>query len=571
MAFLQLISRLKGSRPRTHRPSISPRSPLVKSIRTLALWSLLAVMLLGRSSFGQSVLQGFVIETIADVHDAVAVAFTPNGQRMFVCTKGGLVRIVVDGQLLPVPFLNLSDEVDGRGDKGLLGIDVHPDFEQNGYVFLLYVVDATPGAPILFNETPSLGRVVRYTAQGNTADPASRTVLLGHEASASDGFIICFNSHATGTVKFGLDGSLFVGSGDGAHWDFVDHGQDVTEFDPQCAALFGEENDIGSWRAQNTASLAGKILRLDPETGEGLSDNPDFDGDPSTVVSKTWVRGLRNPYRFAVRPGSDGPGTLYIGDVGGVLFEEMNVALGGENFGWPCYEGAPPSSDFLNDSVIGPLCQGLSSASITEPLIYWDHSDPAIGGFTGNCASGMVFYAGNRYPPRYQGACFFADYVEDWIKVAFVNANNVLLGVEDFVEGLDRPVDLATCPVSGDLVYVSLAGSVGRISFVGENVVPGDCNADGVLDISDGTCALGVLFTGEPAVFPCGDGSSTDPANITLMDWQSVGAGGGDLDISDAIGLLRFLFLGEIAHPLAVPGLEREECVLIPDCPTSCQ
>ena len=107
--------------------------------------------------------------------------------------------------------------------------------------------------------------------------------------------------------------------------------------------------------------------------------------------------------------------------------------------------------------------------------------------------------------------------------------------------------------------------------FDSPTLVPGDCNADGVLDISDGACALGVLFTGMPAVFPCGDGSSTDPANITLMDWQSVGAGGGDLDISDAIGLLRFLFLGEIAHPLAVPGLERSECVFIPDCPNNCQ
>lgn len=93
--------------------------------------------------------------------------------------------------------------------------------------------------------------------------------------------------------------------------------------------------------------------------------------------------------------------------------------------------------------------------------------------------------------------------------------------------------------------------------------VPGDCNKDGILDISDASCALGVLFTGSPfAFFPCGDGSTTDLGNIALMDWQSDGA----VDLSDVIGMLQFLFAGTDAHPLAVLGNEVAGCVPIMGC-----
>jgi len=95
--------------------------------------------------------------------------------------------------------------------------------------------------------------------------------------------------------------------------------------------------------------------------------------------------------------------------------------------------------------------------------------------------------------------------------------------------------------------------------------VPGDCNQDGVLDISDAVCALGVLFTGVPfAFFPCGDGTATDPGNISLMDWQQ--PPDGFVDLSDVVAMLHFLFLGTDAHSLAVPGSEVSECVPIMGC-----
>jgi hypothetical protein len=99
--------------------------------------------------------------------------------------------------------------------------------------------------------------------------------------------------------------------------------------------------------------------------------------------------------------------------------------------------------------------------------------------------------------------------------------------------------------------------------------VPGDCNHDGTLDISDAICILGVLFTGTPPLFPCGDGSPDHPGNVALIDWQPDGS----VDLSDGIALLQFLFVGGTPHPLAVPGEETEQCGLMPDCEAdpSCQ
>jgi hypothetical protein len=90
--------------------------------------------------------------------------------------------------------------------------------------------------------------------------------------------------------------------------------------------------------------------------------------------------------------------------------------------------------------------------------------------------------------------------------------------------------------------------------------IPGDCNLDGELDISDGICLLGHLFLGEPADLPCGEGTPGDPSNVTLLD----STGDGDVDISDAVRLFQFLFLG------GPPPVLGTECRAIPGCPGVC-
>ena len=93
--------------------------------------------------------------------------------------------------------------------------------------------------------------------------------------------------------------------------------------------------------------------------------------------------------------------------------------------------------------------------------------------------------------------------------------------------------------------------------------VPGDCNQDCVLDLSDAVCLFGFLFLGVPDRLPCGKSERRDPGNINLLDWQS----DGEIDISDGVVCLNFLFLGEAAHPLAVVGNESTGKVVVEGCP----
>ncbi|MBI4583301.1 MAG: PKD domain-containing protein [Planctomycetes bacterium] len=112
-------------------------------------------------------------------------------------------------------------------------------------------------------------------------------------------------------------------------------------------------------------------------------------------------------------------------------------------------------------------------------------------------------------------------------------------------------------------------GSVARLVLVTKpphRQIPGDCNQDKNVDITDAVCILGTLFLGQPARFPCGDGTPAHAANRSLFDWQPDDA----VDISDAVSLLRFLFLGGPRHPLAIPGMETAGCVFIADCPSLC-
>ncbi len=304
---------------------------------------------------------GFVLqEIVTGLEKPTAIAFRPDGA-MLIAEFDGRVHVWQDGGLLTTPFINLSDEVGSVRERGLLGIALDPNFQVNGYVYLLYAVDEIFGPPEEPSSEATFARLTRYTADPNngrnTALPDSRLVLLG--AEAHEGFVCCGPSHTIGTLRFGLDGSLFVGAGDGASFSLVDDGgHHASCFLPDPFPGFESDEDIGGFRAQWLESMSGKVLRIDPATGEGLPDNPFFTGDAGDVRSKVWVSGLRNPFRFNVRPGTPPPGTLYIGDVGWRKFEEINVATGGENFGWPCFEGNGPQARYADEA--SPALPGRS-------------------------------------------------------------------------------------------------------------------------------------------------------------------------------------------------------------------
>ncbi len=487
----------------------------------------LPVLFLGLTAHGQSVPAGFSVETVASgFNNPVRIALTGDG-RLFVSEQRGEVW-VVDGDGPPTQFIDLSDEINGQWDRGLLGLALDPDFLNNRHVYLLYTVDPVFGAP---DESPFQGtfsRLTRYTgtvgSNGSVADLGSRQVLIG--PTPAEGIPVCEPSHTIGSVQFGLDGTLLVSAGDGAHFDTADPGGlDADCFGP---GLFGRDEDIGAFRAQYLDSLAGKILRIDPATGLGLSSNPHWTGNGADNRSRIWANGVRNPFRCSVRPGSGpGPGTFYIGDVGWFLFEEVNVCKGGENFGWPCVEGHNPAPDYPGLSPAHSDCDTLETPNnpgpVTGPLATWHHNNPAASsppGFTGRAAIGGVFYTGNCYPEQYQGAYFFADYPTNWIRVMQVDNQDNFVGLLSFASNALGPVDMITDPLTGDLFFIALSvDEVRRITFNNETL--GDLDGDCIVGIQD---FLGLLA----AWGRCPAASAGCPA---------------DLDGDGNVGILDFLML----------------------------
>jgi len=292
---------------------------------------------------------------------------------MFVWEKAGRLWEVTGSARAATPLLDISDEVGDWRDFGMLGVALDPNFLTNGYIYLLYVVDyyyltnfgtATydPTHNEYFHDT--IGRIVRYTARSSdnftSVDYSSRLVLLGE--SMSTGCPILHQSHGVGSLVFGQDGTLLVTCGDGASYDTTDVGGTISGSSNTGLAdgIIKPKENVGAFRAQLVDSLAGKVLRLDPATGDGVPSNPFYDpAAPRAPRSRVWAMGLRNPYRMTLRPETGShlpsdanPGSIYIGDVGWETWEELNVVRGpGKNFGWPAYEGLTAQSSYMGTSA----------------------------------------------------------------------------------------------------------------------------------------------------------------------------------------------------------------------------
>lgn len=383
---------------------------LVKRENTLLLLCLLPMLFLQQLVPAQTQLAtGFNLQTIpATLNQPVGITFDDNG-RGYIWEKAGLVYILEDGNTLPTPLLDISDEVGNFGDQGLLGFALDPDFLQNGYFYLLYVVDryhllnfGTPAYDPQRSELykATIGRITRYTADVNndfkSIVSGSRKILLGE--SKETGIPILYDSHGVGGLAFGTDGSLFASCGDGSTWRRPYLGGAPYPNNYVTTALtdgiITPEQDVGSFRAQQIDCLSGKVLRIDPATGDGFSSNPWYNpADPRADRSRVWALGFRNAFRIAVRPGSglsdpDAgiPGTLYISDVGEATWEEINVAdRPGLNFGWPAFEGMDTIHNYydtitVNKFAPNPLFPGCGAEFFTfQELIRQDQfTQPAF-------------------------------------------------------------------------------------------------------------------------------------------------------------------------------------------------
>jgi glucose/arabinose dehydrogenase len=318
-------------------------------------------------------------------------AFDGSG-RLYIIEKYGAIRIFENGQLLEQPFLNIDDRVNARGNEmGLLGLAFHPNFEENGYFYVNYTGDG------------GHTRISRFQTNGNAADPTTETILLSVNQP--------YPNHNGGVVAFGPDGYLYIGLGDGGAGG-----------DPQK-------------NGQNTASLLGKILRIDVNNGDPYSipsDNP--------FGNEVWAYGLRNPWRMSFDTVT---GDLWIGDVGQGEWEEINYlpvgSPSGANFGWSIMEG--------NHGYDGELQPGL-----LLPATEYSHSSG-----DGCSVTGGYVYRG--FMPEWNGIYLYGDYCSGLIWGLILSngswQNQVLFDTDSLITsfGQDEAGEIYLTADSGE-VYI---------------------------------------------------------------------------------------------------------------------
>ncbi|MCZ6698832.1 MAG: PQQ-dependent sugar dehydrogenase [Planctomycetota bacterium] len=382
---------------------ILPRIPeevglIRRSVGPRLVWALVLICLVGPAPTAQAIPPCFIEETlIAGLDRPVGLSFAPDG-RMFFWEQAGRVYFVDPGGVFPQLLIDISSEVGLMSNQGLLGFALAPDFYNTGEIYLFYTVDweywITGGQPdpgmMDRSGNDTFGRLARYACvwEGDFEDVVcgNREILLG--SVPANGIPITSKSHGPGTIAFAADGSLLASVGDGACWQICDGQPDVggcrtttcSDGTAEVKGILHPEEMVGAFRAQLLNSHSGKILRLDvgsvdPVLGAaGVPSNPFFDAvEPRTPRSRVWALGLRNPYRFCIRPGSgspdpgDGaPGVLYVGNVGWSKWEELEIVrTGGANLGWPLFEGLEWASSFPgiqvdNRDAPNPLFDGSS-------------------------------------------------------------------------------------------------------------------------------------------------------------------------------------------------------------------
>ncbi len=492
--------------------------------------------------------EGFRDDVVLEgIGDPTSVRFAPDG-KVFVAEKPGKI-LVFDGlgDETATVFADLRTEVYDPSDRGLLGLAVDPQFPTRPYVYALYTYDHVlgeagaapkwgkvdqagddcpkPGSADV-DACPVSGRLVRLTAVGDVA-----LISGGQEVQdvLVEDWCQQFSSHSVGDLQFGPGGDLYASGGEGANFNEADFGQFGWPTVNICGdppggtgvALSPPSAEGGALRAQDARTpadptgLDGTLIRIDPDTGAGVPENPMFSSADANL-KRIVGYGFRNPFRFAFDPAGE---NVYLGNVGWDAVEEIDrIPLGAStpyNSGWPCYEGAGPLNRY---GVFGlTLCNNLykDPGAVTAPLFAYPHFAAAIPGDpcpaeTGSAVSGMAFYTGGAYPDRYDGALFFADPVRECIYVMFAGADGEPdpATTEAFLSdgGVYPGISLQRGP-GGDLFYAKLfgtdeAGTIHRIRFdpspvarVEASPAFGALPLHVALDASDSTDPLGKALT----------------------------------------------------------------------------
>lgn len=472
------------------------------------------------------------------------IRFAHDG-RIFIAEKTGAIwmyRNLLDAA--PEQIANLGGSIHQYQDRGLLGLELDPRFPERPYLYVLYSFngglfgDSPPRWPATGCPDPLAafagcvisGRLSRLTLAGNIA--TDEHVLI-------EDWYQQYPSHSIGSVRFGADGYLYVGGGDGAAFVDADWGQFGN---PTWPDQRSPTNQGGALRAQGLEVedqytgqiwLNGTIARVDPQSGEGAPGNPLAQvAGASANARRILAYGLRNPYRFAMRPGTS---EIWLGDVGWRTWEEINVipdSAGGSslrNFGWPCFENRMHVVDYSTRPLCTLLYENGNSGGRTPasaPFHAYQHtSNEAI--------SGIVFYSGTVWPPAYRNAVFFADYIQNSIRVIKDTDHDGIpdpindSSAELFGQGNLGVVDLTTGP-GGDLFFVDINnGRVGRVSW-DANPAQRNLSPSAAITLDAGSTA-----DGSPRTIGFSAANSIDPESSAMAyAWDLDGDGSFD----DAVG-----------------------------------
>jgi len=343
-----------------------------------------------------NVSSGFADSTfITGLDKPTQMAWTPDG-RLLVAQQGGNLRLVKNGQLLSSNVLALT--VSKAAERGFSGVVADPSFADNGYIYVYYS-RFTPGTSVANN------RVSRFTMNGDVAALSTERVLMDLDPLIS-------SYHMGGGMHFGSDSKLYISTG---------------------------ENARGT-PAQRLDNVLGKILRINKD-GTIPTDNP-FYGSTTGNNRAIFSLGLRNPFTFAIQPGTQ---TLFINDVGENAWEEVNKGGARSNFGWPNTEGPTTNPAF------------------TSPVYAFNHSDG------GHAVIGADFYPDSGpFPSQFRGKYIFGDHVKGWIR-AMDPASTQIVG-EISRGGIEAMTDIDIGP-DGALYYLERfyqsPGRIGRITATG--------------------------------------------------------------------------------------------------------
>ncbi len=279
--------------------------------------------------------------------------------RLFVYDQAGYIWVLQPGddqqfERLPEPLLDLREKmvplVDGYDERGFLGLALHPDFTENGRLFVYY------SAPLDlddegFDHASHLSEFF-IPAGKNKADPSTEQVIMQINQPTP--------AHNGGDLAFGPDEYLYIALGDG-----------------------GPGHDPGN-RAQDLNQLFGKILRIDIDSASdqvyGIpADNPFAN---SGGLPEIYAYGFRNPFRISFD--AAGSNQLFVGDVGHDNWEEVNLVVPGGNYGWSVREGtgcfSPPTA---RNPITNCADRGEDGNRLQQPFAAYDHVAGAaiIGGY----------------------------------------------------------------------------------------------------------------------------------------------------------------------------------------------